>query len=103
MSFARPWLLLILLLPLCWWWWRRTRIAGGTRDSNFIARFGLAAAAAALYADQSPVVHGLVNLHQSEPKAKPPIVERVTRWFGQPVRAAAIIALCLVTLLALPL
>jgi len=79
------------------------RIAGGTRDSNFIARFGLAAAAAALYADQSPVVHGLVNLHQSEPKAKPPIVERVTRWFGQPVRAAAIIALCLVTLLALPL
>lgn len=79
------------------------RLAGGARDSAFLARFGIAAAAAALYADESPVVSGLANLHQTEPKAKPPILERVTRWFGQPVRAAAIIALCVVALLGLPL
>lgn len=79
------------------------RLAGGTRDSVFLARFGLAAAAAAIWADESPVVHGLANLHQTEPKAKPPVLERVTRWFGHPARAAAIIGLCVLTLLGLPL
>ena len=79
------------------------RIAGQARSSEWVAQYGLAAAAIVAFADPSRAVSGLVELHEVEPKAKPPILQRISEWAGAPSHAAVIIGVCLLGLIALPI
>lgn len=79
------------------------RIGGLARDGTWVEQFGLACAAIAMYADQNPTVNGLANLHEIEPKTKPPMLVRITQWLGQPKRAAAIIAFCVIAVVGVPI
>ncbi|HVU64020.1 MAG TPA: PilN domain-containing protein [Phycisphaerales bacterium] len=79
------------------------RLLGETRSRDWIGQYGLAAAALAAFADRNPAVAGLVGLHETEPKAKPPIVQRVSEWAGQPRRAAVIGVACLLLAIGVPI
>ncbi len=79
------------------------RVAGTLRTSDWLSQFGLAAAAIAAYADPSPAVASLVGLHELEPKAKPPVLQRVSELLGAPRRAAAIIAACVIVAVVVPI
>ncbi len=79
------------------------RIAGQPRSPQWLAEYGLAAAAAIAFADSNPAVSGLVALHEVEPKQKPPILQRISTWVGVPHRAAALIALCVLVVIAVPI
>lgn len=79
------------------------RIAGQARSSDWVSQYGLAAAAIVAFADPGRAVSGLVELHEVEPKAKPPILQRISEWAGAPSRAAVIIGLCLLGIVALPI
>jgi hypothetical protein len=79
------------------------RVLGEVRSAEWIGDYGLAAAAIAAFADANPAVNGLVGLHETEPKAKPPVMQRVTEWLGSPVRAAAIVVLCVVAAVGVPI
>jgi hypothetical protein len=79
------------------------RIAGQQRSAEWLSNYGLAAAAIIAFADPNRAVSGLVELHEVEPKAKPPILQRLTEWAGAPRWAAAIIAICVIVLIGLPI
>jgi hypothetical protein len=70
------------------------RLLGESRSREWIGQFGLAGAAIMAFADASPAISGLVGLHETEPKAKPAIVQRVSEWAGAPSRVVAICAAC---------
>jgi hypothetical protein len=79
------------------------RILGQVRSSEWVQDYGLAAAAAVAFADANPAVNGLVGLHEIEPKAKPPVLQRISEWLGSPVRAAAIIGICVLAAICIPI
>lgn len=79
------------------------RIAGQARSSDWVAQYGLPAAAIVAFADPSRAVSGLVELHEVEPKQKPPILQRISEWAGAPSRAAVIIGVCVLAIIALPI
>lgn len=79
------------------------RIAGQARSWDWVSQYGLAAAAILAFADSGRAVSGLVELHETEPKAKPPILQRISEWAGAPSRAAIIIGACLLGIVALPI
>jgi hypothetical protein len=79
------------------------RIGGLQRDRAWLNAFGIAYSAIVTWADPSPAVHSLAALHQLEPVTKPSLPIRVTQFMGRPSRAGAVLALCAVALLALPL
>ena len=72
------------------------------RDARWRSTCGLAYAALVAYTSPDPAISSLVNLHEREPKAKPPVWERAVRWFGDPARAVATLVLCFIVVLALP-
>jgi hypothetical protein len=78
------------------------RIAGQLRTADWLSQYGLAAAAIVAFVDPNPAVSGLVALHEVEPKAKPPILQRISEFLGAPKLAAAVIILCVLTVLTLP-
>ena len=79
------------------------RILGQTRSNEWVEDFGLAAAAAMAFADANPAVNGLVGLHEIEPKARPPVLQRMSEWLGSPGRAAAIVGVCIVAAVGIPI
>ncbi|MBY0311813.1 MAG: PilN domain-containing protein [Phycisphaerales bacterium] len=84
-------------------WPNSPRIAGQARDERWLRSFGIAAGALAVYADPSPTVHGLANLHEVAPQLKPPILVRISRAFGRPMVAAILLGLCAIIAIGLPI
>lgn len=84
-------------------WPNSPRIGGQARDERWLRSFGIAAGALAVYADPSPAVHGLANLHEVEPQLKPPMLVRITRALGHPLAAAILLGLCAMLAIGLPI
>lgn len=84
-------------------WPTSPRIGGQVRDEKWVQSFGIAAGAILLYANPNPAVHGLANLHEIEPQLRPPVLVRVTRFFARPVIAAAVLTLCAIVAVGLPI
>lgn len=78
-------------------------IAGQVRDPAWIEQFALPAAAVETFSDPDPAVRSFFNLHVTEPRQRLGLLQAAATWLSSPVRAAAIIALCVTCLLAVPL
>lgn len=79
------------------------RLGGAIRDKAWLNTYGIAFGAITLLADAAPTTHGLVALHLLEPKTRPPVLARVSGFFGKPLRAGVAIAACLAVVMGLPL
>jgi Tfp pilus assembly protein PilN len=79
------------------------RILGETRSPEWIAHFGLAGAAISAFADPNPAVRAHVGLHETEPKAKPPVLQRISEWAGGTSRAAVIGVACVLLAVGVPI
>lgn len=78
-------------------------IAGDRHNADWIAQFALPAAAVEAFADPDPAVRAFFNMHAAEPRQRLGLLQAAATWLSSPARAAAIIALCVVCLLAVPL
>lgn len=88
-----------LLLPLA----GTTRLGGAMRDREWIARYGLAFGAIALYADPDAAVSSLVALAAQEPRNRQPLVQRTIDWLALPRHAVVVGAACIAVALLSPL
>lgn len=77
-------------------------LAGRAMDLRAINDYGIALGAIFAFADPNPVVRSLVGLHEHEPRGRASLPERAVRYFGVPMRAIAVFAICLLALLAVP-